>query len=91
MSLSTGEGPLGNSAEGEQRATGKLRVSVLVMTYNHGRLIRQAIDSVLAQRSSFDYEIVISEDCSTDGTREIVMEYAARFPDRIRSCSGSGT
>jgi len=84
MSLSTGAGPLRNVAEGERRDARNLRVSVLVMTYNHGKLIRQAIDSVLAQHSSFDYEIVISEDCSTDGTRETVMEYGTRFPDRIR-------
>ena len=84
MSLSTGAGPIRDTAQGQRSASGVFRVSVLVMTYNHGRLIRQAIDSVLSQRVSFEYEIVVSEDCSTDGTREIVREYAARFPDRIR-------
>jgi glycosyltransferase involved in cell wall biosynthesis len=60
-------------------------VSVLVMTYNHVCFIRQALDSVLMQRAKFSYEIVISEDCSTDGTREVVMEYCARFPKEIRA------
>ena len=56
------------------------RVTVLVMTYNHERFIRQAVDSALMQRTSFPYEILISEDCSTDATRNIVQEYAARHP-----------
>jgi glycosyltransferase involved in cell wall biosynthesis len=60
------------------------RVTVLVMTYNHVHFITQALDSVLAQRTDFDYEILISEDCSTDGTREIVLAYAHKYPGRIR-------
>src|SRR3954452_1222016 len=48
------------------------------MTYNHLRHIRQAVDRALMQRPKFTYEILISEDCSTDGTREIVQEYAVQ-------------
>ena len=59
-------------------------VSVVMIAYNMERFIRQAIDSVLAQRADFDYELVIGEDRSTDRTREIVLEYAARWPDRVR-------
>ena len=60
------------------------KVSVLMLAYNHERYIRQAIESALAQRTSFPFEIVIGEDCSTDGTRAIVAEYGRRHPDRIR-------
>lgn len=60
-----------------------IKVSVLVMTYNHAKFIRQALESVLMQQVNFDYEILISEDCSTDGTREIVKEYYERFPEKI--------
>ncbi|WKZ22712.1 MAG: glycosyltransferase [Candidatus Brocadiaceae baterium WH-1] len=60
-----------------------IKVSVLVMTYNHANFIRQALDSVLMQEVTFPYEILISEDCSTDGTREIVKEYYQRFPQKI--------
>ena len=60
------------------------KVTVLVMTYNHARFIGQALDSALNQRTSFDYEILVSEDCSTDGTRETVIAYRSRYPDRIR-------
>lgn len=61
-----------------------VELSVLVMTYNHIRFIDQALDSALAQRTDFPYEILVSEDCSTDGTREAVMARAARQPDKMR-------
>lgn len=60
------------------------RVSVLVITYNHERYISQALDSVLMQQTSFDWEILVSEDCSTDRTRQIVKEYAARRQGLLR-------
>lgn len=58
--------------------------TVLLVTYNHRSFIRQAIESVLAQEADFEWELLISEDCSTDGTRDIVQEYAERHRDRIR-------
>lgn len=60
------------------------KVSVAMITYNHARYIAQAVESVLAQRTSFPYEIVIGDDCSTDGTGEILVSLQARFPDKIR-------
>ena len=63
---------------------GPLKVSVRVITYNHGAFIRQALDSVLAQRVDFRSELVIGDDCSTDGTRDIILEYQRRHPERIR-------
>lgn len=62
-----------------------MKLSVSVITYNQAGFIRQALESVLAQRTSFDFEVVVGDDASTDGTREIVLEYAARFPDRVRA------
>jgi len=61
-----------------------MKISVLMVTYNHEKFIAQAIDSVLMQEVNFDYEIVIGEDCSTDKTREIVKEYKRKHPDKIR-------
>lgn len=60
-----------------------MRVSVCLLTYNHERYVAQAIESVLAQEG-VEFELVISEDHSTDGTRAIVDRYAARHPGRIR-------
>ena len=59
-------------------------VSVHVITYNHADYIREAIDSVLMQEVDFPMEIVIGDDESTDGTREICMEYAEQYPEKIR-------
>lgn len=59
-------------------------VSVVLRTYGHARFIAQAIESVLIQRTDFPFELVIGEDCSTDGTREIVQAYGARYPEIIR-------
>jgi glycosyltransferase involved in cell wall biosynthesis len=61
-----------------------MKLSVLVMTYNHGKFITQALESVLMQKVDFEYEILISEDCSTDNTREIVLNYKEKYPDKIR-------
>ena len=59
-------------------------VSVHMVTYNHERFIRQALDSVMMQQCDFPFELVIGEDCSTDKTREICFEYQARYPEKIR-------
>ncbi len=61
------------------------KVSVSITAYNHAPFIRQALDGVLAQRTDFPVEILVGEDASTDGTPDIVRDYAARFPDRITS------
>lgn len=61
-----------------------MKVSVLVMTYNHEKFIRQALDSVAMQETNFEYEILISEDCSTDRTREIVVAFQKEHPDKVR-------
>ena len=59
-------------------------VTVSVVTYNHADYIAQALDSVLEQETSFPFEILIGEDGSTDGTREIVQTYQKAHPHKIR-------
>ena len=59
-------------------------VAVCLITYNHAKYIREAIDSVLAQQTNFAWELVIADDCSTDGTREILQEYQEQYSDRIK-------
>ncbi|MBQ6723187.1 MAG: glycosyltransferase [Paludibacteraceae bacterium] len=51
-------------------------VSIVILTYNHEKYIAQAIEGVLAQKVSFDYEIILSNDCSTDGTDAVCRKYA---------------
>lgn len=59
------------------------KVSVLMITYNHEAFIVQAVESVLMQETDFNIELVIGEDCSTDNTRAVLLDYVDRFPDRI--------
>jgi len=61
-----------------------MEVTVLLTTYNHEKYIAQALESVLMQETNFDYEIVILEDCSTDGTGEILRAYHTKYPAKIR-------
>lgn len=57
-----------------------VKVSVIVVTYNQREFIGRALDSVLAQQTDFDLEIVVGDDGSTDGTRAVCEAYAARHP-----------
>src|SRR5262245_27732242 len=61
-----------------------MMVSVILVTYNHERYIEQALDSILSQEAPFEFEVLVSEDCSTDRTREIVSHYSRLYPNRIR-------
>src|ERR1035438_6131598 len=61
------------------------KVGVLMITYNHEKFIAQALESVLMQKTDFPFELVIGDDCSTDGTREIVREYSQKYPEIIRA------
>lgn len=59
-------------------------VSVFMVTYNHEKYVAQAIESVVTQQVNFDFELVIGEDCSPDGTRAICEQYAAKYPGIVR-------
>lgn len=61
-----------------------MKVSVLIITYNHESFIAKALDSVLMQTTNFQYEIVVGEDCSTDRTRDILIDYQKRYPQKLR-------
>lgn len=59
-------------------------VSIKMITYNHSPFIAQAIEGVLGQKTNFPFELVIGEDQSIDGTREIVFAYQKKHPKSIR-------
>lgn len=59
-------------------------VSVVMITYNHGPYIADAIEGVISQKTGFPIEIIIGEDCSTDNTRRIVLDYQRRYPQLVR-------
>lgn len=59
-------------------------VSVCVTTYQHVDYIEECIESILMQETDFPFEILIGEDDSSDGTRDICLEYAEEYPEKIR-------
>ena len=62
-------------------------VSICCITYNHEEYIAQCLDGFLMQKTTFPFEIVISNDCSTDNTHRIIQEYVSRYPHIFRDVS----
>ena len=60
-----------------------IMVSVCMITFNHEKYIIQAIEGVMMQQTTFPIELIIGEDCSTDNTRKICLEYKANYPELI--------
>jgi glycosyltransferase involved in cell wall biosynthesis len=58
-------------------------VAIEMITYNHEKYIAQAIESVLMQKTNFNYKLIICEDCSTDNTAQICLKYKEKYPDKI--------
>ncbi|HEU4901940.1 MAG TPA: glycosyltransferase, partial [Flavisolibacter sp.] len=59
-------------------------VSVLIVTYNHENYIRQCLEGIVMQKTTFPIEVIVGEDCSTDNTRSIVQEFEQRYPQVIK-------
>lgn len=61
----------------------KMLLTICCITYNHKNTIRRSIDGFLMQKTTFNYEIYIHDDCSTDGTIDILKEYENKYPNKI--------
>lgn len=61
----------------------KKKVSIVVITYNQEKYIAKALESILMQETSFEYEVIIGEDCSTDRTKEIILGYQQQFGSKL--------
>lgn len=61
----------------------RVRVTCYVLCYNHFNLIEDALEGILLQRTNFGFKVVVYDDFSQDGTREILREYQERYPDII--------
>ena len=59
------------------------KITVVVMTYNHKDYIGAALDSILFQEIDVDFNILIHDDCSSDGTTDILKDYQKKHPDKI--------
>lgn len=62
----------------------KTLVSICCLSYNHSKFIRKCLDSLLMQKTNFDYEILIHDDASNDGSDEIIKEYVQKYPNIIK-------
>ncbi len=60
------------------------KLSVFVMTYNHSLFIKNTLEGILNQSVNFNYDIVVGDDYSNDNTREIVLDFATRFPGKFK-------
>ena len=60
-----------------------IEVTILCITYNHAGYIKDALESFVNQKTSFKYQIIVHDDASTDGTREIIKEYLNKYPELI--------
>ncbi len=58
-------------------------LTVCLLSYNQAKYINQAIDSILMQKVSFEWKLIIADDCSTDGTVEILQKYKKQHPELI--------
>lgn len=63
---------------------GDIKLSVVFITYNHEPYLRESLEGVFMQETDFDFEVVVGEDCSTDGTRDIIREFDKKYPGRMQ-------
>lgn len=70
--------------EGWTGDLGRPHVSVVCHVFQHGKYVRQALDSFLAQKTDFPFEIIVHDDASKDGTVDILKDYQQRYPAIIR-------
>jgi glycosyltransferase involved in cell wall biosynthesis len=58
-------------------------LTIVVFTYNLKKYVPQSLESILSQKVNFKYQIIIADDCSTDGTIDVIKDYQQRYPDLI--------
>ena len=57
-----------------------MKVSVVILSYNQGKYIRQALDGVVSQQTDFPFEVIIADDCSTDNTLAVCRDFESKYP-----------
>lgn len=59
-------------------------VSVICLTYNHEKYVKECLDSIVSQRTDFLFEIIVHDDASSDDTQKIIRDYVSEYPDIIK-------
>lgn len=62
----------------------EITVSVCCLSYNHEDYIRQCLDGIVMQQTSFRFEVLVHDDASTDKSQQIILEYSQKYPDIIK-------
>lgn len=60
------------------------KVSIVCITYNQEKYIGETLESFVTQKTDFEFEAIIADDCSTDGTAKIIRQYAKKYPGIIK-------
>ena len=68
----------------EEKSSKPLMVTIRCITYNHAPYIRQCLEGFVIQKTNFRFEAIVHDDASTDGTADIIREYAEKYPDIIK-------
>lgn len=58
-----------------------IKVSIECLVYNHAPFLRDCFDGFVMQKTDFDFEVLVHDDASKDGSQEIIKEYTAKYPD----------
>ena len=66
------------------RDTIKPIVSIFCMVYNHEPFLQKCLDGFMMQKCKFDFEIVLGEDCSTDNSRNLILNFAKMYPGKFK-------
>lgn len=61
-----------------------MKVSIICFVYNHAKYLKSALEGFVNQKTSFNYEVIIHDDASTDESAQIIQEYAKQYPDIIK-------
>lgn len=59
----------------------KIQVSVYCLVYNHAKFLKKCLDGFVNQKTNFRFKVIIHDDCSTDGSQNIIKEYMEKYPD----------
>jgi glycosyltransferase involved in cell wall biosynthesis len=62
----------------------KPKISACLITYNQENFIKKCLEGAVSQIVNFDYEIIIGDDCSSDNTKQICLEYSTKYPNLIK-------
>lgn len=73
-----------NSSNTQKTYDKELMVSIRCLTYNHEPYIRQCLEGFVMQKTDFRFEAIVHDDASTDGTADIIREFADKYPDIIK-------